>query len=167
MCVKDIEEIDDKMRVAQIRKMDISNGEDIGVSIFTTGCSYHCKNCFNSELWDYNIGEEWQLKHEDIVVELCKKDFIKRFSILGGEPLIERNIAPLTQLCKRLKNVKPSLKIWCYTGGLYENQIKRPNVEQLFKYIDVLVDGPFIDELKDFNLQWRGSSNQRVINLMH
>ena len=165
--MSDIENISTclQMRIAQIRKMDVSNGEGLGVSIFTSGCSYHCKNCFNSTLWDYSVGEIWEQKHENLVVSLCKKDYIKRFSMLGGEPLIERNIEPLTKLCKRLKTEKPSIKIWCYTGGLYEEQMKRKNVVELFKFVDVLVDGPYIEDLKDYRLLWRGSSNQRVLRL--
>ena len=153
------------MRFASIRKMDISNGSGIGIAVFTQGCPIRCKNCFNQETWAFDEGKEWTQECEDKVVELSKPEHIVRMSILGGEPLIDRNIAPLTKLIRRVKDVNnaKNFKIWLYTGQLYENVIKK--YPTLLALVDVLVDGPFVDELKDFKLHWRGSSNQRVINM--
>lgn len=151
------------MRYSQIRSMDISNGEGIGVAVFTQGCPIHCFNCFNSETWDFDKGKEWTQKEEDRVIELMKPTHIKRLSILGGEPLIERNITPLTNLLKRVRKSYPEKRIYVYTGQQLEN-IKLDCIE-LFSLIDVLIDGPYIDSKKDYSLKLRGSSNQRLINM--
>lgn len=154
------------MRIASIRKMDISNGSGIGIALFTQGCPIRCMNCFNQETWDFDGGKEWNKTYENKVVELSKQPHIVRMSILGGEPLIDRNIQPLTKLIRRVKaenSSKEEFKIWLYTGQLYEDvSIKYPDIIAL---VDILVDGPFVDSLKDFRLSWRGSSNQRVIDM--
>lgn len=151
------------MRYTQIRKMDISNGKSIGVSLFTQGCPYHCKNCFNPETWDFDDGKEWTQETENLIIELLKPDYIKRLTILGGEPLIERNIEPLTALLRRVKATYPDKQIWLYTGGNFESESVRCG--NLIEHCDVVVDGRYIDELKDITLKWKGSSNQRVIDV--
>lgn len=157
-------DIEDTMRFSQIRRLDISNGEAIGITLFTSGCPIHCKNCFNSELWDMTSGSKWTKKEQEIILDLLKPDHIRRFSVLGGEPLIERNIKPLTELITKIRELYgDKKKIWIWTGNLYENVSKL--YPDLLKLIDILVDGPFVDELKDANLKWRGSSNQRVIDI--
>ena len=151
------------MKYAQIRQMDISNGLGIGVSLYTQGCPYHCKNCFNPETWDFEAGQEWSQEQEDLVIKLLEPQYIKRLTILGGEPLVERNIKPLERLLQRVRLTYPDKVIWLYTGGLFENEsAKHP---EIFKYIDVLVDGRFVDELKDLTLAFKGSSNQRIIDV--
>ena len=151
------------MKYAQIRQMDISNGLGIGVSLYTQGCPYHCKNCFNPETWDFGAGQEWSQEQEDLVIKLLEPQYIKRLTILGGEPLVERNIKPLERLLQRVRLTYPDKVIWLYTGGLFENEsIKHP---EIFKYIDVLIDGRFVDELKDLTLAFKGSSNQRIIDV--
>lgn len=151
------------MKYAQIREMDVTNGSGIGVALFTQGCPYHCKNCFNPETWDFDKGIDWTEETENNIIELLKPEYITRLSILGGEPLIERNIAPLTALLKRVKSIYPDKQVWLYTGGNFE--VLEGLYEEIFQYIDILIDGRYIDDLRDYKLKWRGSSNQRIIDI--
>lgn len=151
------------MKYAQIRKMDVTNGNGIGVALFTQGCPYHCKNCFNPETWDFNKGTDWTKETENKIIELLKPEYITRLTILGGEPLIERNIEPLTALLKRVKGIYPDKQVWLYTGGDFE--ALEGLYEEIFQYIDILIDGRYIDNLRDYKLKWRGSSNQRIIDV--
>lgn len=151
------------MRYAQIREIDVTNGKGIGVALFTQGCPYHCKNCFNPETWNFNKGKEWTKDTENDIIELLKPKYITRLTILGGEPLIERNIEPLIILLERVKNIYPDKKIWLYTGGDFEKL--KLLYKEIFKYIDILIDGRYIDDLRDYKLKFRGSSNQRVIDV--
>ncbi|MCI7555157.1 MAG: anaerobic ribonucleoside-triphosphate reductase activating protein [Tenericutes bacterium] len=151
------------MKYAQIREMDVTNGNGIGVALFTQGCPYHCKNCFNPETWDFNKGTDWTKETENRIIELLKPEYITRLTILGGEPLIERNIEPLTALLKRVKSVYPDKQVWLYTGGDFE--VLEGLYEEIFQYIDILIDGRYIDDLRDYKLKWRGSSNQRIIDV--
>lgn len=151
------------MKYAQIREMDVTNGNGIGVALFTQGCPYHCKNCFNPETWDFNKGIDWTKETENRMIELLKPKYITRLTILGGEPLIERNIEPLTTLLKRVKGVYPDKQVWLYTGGDFE--VLEGLYEEIFQYIDILIDGRYIDDLRDYKLKWRGSSNQRIIDV--
>lgn len=151
------------MKYAQIREMDVTNGSGIGVALFTQGCPYHCKNCFNPETWDFDKGIDWTKETENNIIELLKPEYITRLSILGGEPLVERNIAPLTALLKRVKGIYPDKQVWLYTGGDFE--VLEGLYEEIFQYIDILIDGRYIDDLRDYKLKWRGSSNQRIIDV--
>lgn len=151
------------MKYAQIREMDVTNGNGIGVALFTQGCPYHCKNCFNPETWDFNKGTDWTKETENKIIELLKPEYITRLTILGGEPLIERNIEPLTALLKRVKGIYPDKQVWLYTGGDFE--VLEGLYEGIFQYIDILIDGRYIDDLRDYKLKWRGSSNQRIIDV--
>ena len=151
------------MKYAQIREMDVTNGSGIGVALFTQGCPYHCKNCFNPETWDFDKGIDWTKETENNIIELLKPEYITRLSILGGEPLVERNIAPLTALLKRVKGIYPDKQVWLYTGGDFE--VLEGLYEGIFQYIDILIDGRYIDDLRDYKLKWRGSSNQRIIDV--
>ena len=149
------------MRYNLIRKMDISNGPGVIVSIFMQGCSFHCKNCFNQETWDFEGGQEFTDDTINKVLELSNKPEVKGLSILGGEPMHPTNIEGTTKLAKAFKEKYPEKSIWAWTGFQYED-IKDKDV---FNYIDVLVDGQYKDELHDPTLKWRGSSNQRVIDI--
>ena len=149
------------MRYNKIRKMDISNGPGVRVSIFMQGCSFHCKNCFNPETHDFNKGEEFTYSTINKILELYNKDYIKGLSILGGEPLHEFNILGTIRLAKAFKEKFPDKTIWVWTGFLFENVINK----DIFKYIDVLVDGQFEEEHKDIRLKYCGSTNQRVIDV--
>lgn len=166
------------MNYAQIRSMDISNGEGIGVSLFVQGCDFHCKNCFNSETWEFSKGQEWNDKTKHQFLKLIEKPFIQRVSILGGEPLHPKNVQNVLKIVDEIRVSYPTKNIWLYTGYTWE-QIMHPvitdiNSEQLkilqmrkelVNKCDVLIDGRYIDELRDVSLHWRGSSNQRVINV--
>ena len=142
--------------------MDISNGPGIRISIFMQGCTFNCKNCFNKETHDFNGGKEFTDETIDRVIELAKPDYIVGLSILGGEPLHPKNIEGTTKLAKKFKSVYPDKNIWVWSGFLFDKNII--NFE-ILNYIDVLVDGVYKDELHDFTLKYRGSSNQRVIDV--
>ena len=150
-----------KMRYNKIRKMDISNGPGVRVSIFMQGCPFHCKDCFNPETHDFRGGKEFNKETIERVLELCEKDYIKGLSILGGEPMHPKNIDGTKELAKEFKNKYPDKTIWIWTGFLFEDL---KDAEAL-NYIDFLVDGQFKDELYDPTLEFRGSSNQRIIDV--
>ncbi|MBR3697778.1 MAG: anaerobic ribonucleoside-triphosphate reductase activating protein [Clostridia bacterium] len=150
------------MRYNLIRKMDISNGPGVRVSIFMQGCSFHCKNCFNPETWNFEDGKEFNDSTIDEVIKLCEESYIKGLSILGGEPMHPNNIEGTTKLAKKFKEKYPNKNLWIWSGFKFEEDLKDKDV---LKYVDVLVDGQYIDELHDFTLKWRGSSNQRVIDV--
>lgn len=145
------------MRYASIRDMDISNGNGIGVALFTQGCHFHCKNCFNKSTWDFDGGKEFTKETCDKFMKLVNRPFIKRVSILGGEPLAKENV---DDVCNVLKQIKDK-QIWVYTGHTFEI-VKNYDI---MKYIDYLVDGQYVDELRDLRLKFRGSSNQRIIDV--
>ena len=149
------------MRYNKIRKMDISNGPGVRVSIFMQGCTFKCKNCFNPETHDFNGGEEFTDETIEKVLGLCDHEYIKGLSILGGEPMHPKNIDGTLKLAKAFKEKFPEKNIWSWTGFKFEDIKSKENI----KYIDVLVDGQYVDELHDPNLKWKGSSNQRVIDI--
>ncbi|MBQ7240185.1 MAG: anaerobic ribonucleoside-triphosphate reductase activating protein [Bacilli bacterium] len=145
----------------KIRKMDISNGPGVRVSIFMQGCIFHCEGCFNPETWDFKCGNEFTDDTINEVLNLCAPDHIKGLSILGGEPMHPKNIEATTKLAKEFKKMYPNKTIWSWTGFNFED-IKD---KEVFKYIDVLIDGQFKINLRNPNLRWKGSSNQRVIDV--
>ena len=151
------------MRYAQIREVDIANGQGIRVSLYTQGCSRHCPFCFNKETWDFKGGKAFTPELEEVLVELINKPHITGFTLLGGEPLEEENRDDVLKLLKHIKKECPNKSIWVYSSFLYEEIIewKQP----LLDYVDVLVDGEFINDLKDMRLKFRGSSNQRIIDI--
>lgn len=155
------------MRYAQIRKMDISNGEGIGVSLFVQGCHFHCKGCFNQETWDFNGGKEWDEQTEREFISLASPDYIKRISILGGEPLADENIAAVSKLIRRLKEIYPEKMIWIYTGYTWDT-LDAYGKLRFIQDADVLVDGQFqLDKQDLFNkyIVFAGSTNQRIIDV--
>ena len=149
------------MHYNKIRKMDISNGIGVRVSIFLQGCDFHCPNCFNSETWDFNGGNEFTDDVINHILELCDKSYISGLSILGGEPLHPKNIDGTLKLCKEFKSKFHDKTIWIWTGFLIDKIINK----EILNYIDVLVDGQFKQEEYDPNIKWRGSKNQRVIDV--
>lgn len=149
------------MNYYQIRDMDISNGEGTGMALFCSGCPLRCPNCFNQELWDFNSGKKWTPEIEKQFIELTNRPYIKRVSFLGGEPLADQNIESVSSIISKLDKTK---KVWIYTGYTWEELVEQNKV----KYIstaDVLVDGRYVDELKDYRLKFKGSSNQRIIDI--
>ena len=171
------------MNYAQIRSMDISNGEGIGVSLFVQGCDFHCKNCFNSETWEFSKGQEWNDKTKNQFLKLIETPFIQRVSILGGEPLHPKNVQNVLKIVDEIRVSYPTKNIWLYTGYTWEEIWIKDNIKttdkvkdmrekairnlrrQVVRMCDVLIDGRYVDELRDISLHWRGSSNQRVINV--
>ena len=149
------------MNYNKIRKMDISNGPGVRASIFMQGCEFHCKNCFNPETWDFKKGKEFTDKTIERVLELADKEYIQGLSILGGEPMHPKNIDNTLKLVKVFKEKYPEKDIWVWSGFLFDNLKDK----EVLKYINVLVDGQYKDELHDFRLKYRGSSNQRVIDV--
>lgn len=150
------------MRYNKIRKMDIADGPGVRVSIFMQGCAFNCKNCFNPETHDFNAGKEFTDDTINRVLELCDNDTIRGLSILGGEPMHLKNIEGTTKLAKKFKEIFPDKDIWVWSGFLFDKNLKD---KEVLKYIDVLVDGQYIDELHNPTLKWKGSSNQRVIDV--
>ena len=176
------------MRYNQIRETDIANGEGIGIALFVQGCRFHCKNCFNPETWDFNGGKEWTQEVEDKFIELASRPYIKRISILGGEPLADKNLDGVLHLVNRFRLLFPQKSIWIYTGYKLEDIVFCKAVNDFAKgkddfntaidkecnniirqviisQCDVLVDGRYINSQRNVSLKWRGSSNQRVINI--
>lgn len=150
------------MRYNKIRKMDISNGEGIRVSIFMQGCAFHCKNCFNPETHDFNGGNEFNDSTIERILTLCDKDSISGLSILGGEPMHPNNIEGTTRLAKMFKKKFPNKTLWAWSGYKFDEYLKD---KEIVNYLDVLVDGQYIDELSNPTLKWKGSENQRVIDV--
>ena len=150
------------MRYNKIRKMDISNGPGVRVSIFMQGCSFNCKNCFNKETHDFNGGKEFDDSTIERVLELCGDENIEGLSILGGEPMNPTNIEGTTKLAKAFKEKYPNKTVWSWSGYSFDNYLKD---KEVVKYLDVLVDGQYNDDLRNPTLKWKGSENQRVINV--
>ena len=150
------------MRYNKIRKMDISDGPGVRVSIFMQGCTFNCKNCFNKETHDFNGGKEFTDDTIKRVLELCENENVEGLSILGGEPMNPKNIDGTTKLAKSFKEKFPNKNLWALSGYLFDKDLKDKDV---VKYLDVLVDGQYVDELHNPTLKWKGSANQRVIDV--
>lgn len=155
------------MKYASIKKRDVANGPGVRVSLFVSGCNHHCKGCFNKEAWDFNYGKDFTNATIDEIIDLLKPDYVSGLSLLGGEPFEFINQQGLLPLLKRVKEIYPKKTIWAYSGFLYEELIKMPYEEtkKILNLIDVLVDGKFVEDLKDPMLYFRGSSNQRIIDI--
>lgn len=172
------------MRFASMRNLDISNGEGVGVSLFVQGCDRHCFNCFNPDTWDFNGGKEWTEETKNKFIKLIDRPYINRISVLGGEPLAEQNLDEVLSLIKEIRISFPEKTIWLYTGFCWNDimcsfaglqadcvVLDKKDIEawekrrKIISNIDVLVDGEYIDEQKDLSLKFRGSKNQRVIDV--
>ena len=150
------------MNFAQIRKYDVANGPGIRTTIFVTGCTHKCPNCFNEEYQDFNFGNPWTRKETDEVIEDLKLDEVKGLTVLGGEPF--QNEVDLLQVLRDIKK-EVQKEIWIFSGYTYEEILKDDNKKKLLEECDVLVDGRFVEALKDLSLRFRGSSNQRIIDI--
>lgn len=150
------------MKYAQIRKYDVANGTGIRTTIFVSGCTHNCRNCFNKLYQDFNYGNIWSDKETLKIIEYLKEDMISGLSVLGGEPF--QNAEDLTEILKRIKK-EISKDIWIWSGYTFEEILKDTKKIELLNQCDILVDGRFIEELKDLKLKFRGSSNQRLIDV--
>lgn len=154
------------MNYAAIKSHDIANGPGVRVSLFVSGCTHHCKDCFNEEAWNFDYGQTFDEAVMDHILELLSPDYIRGITYLGGEPLDSRNQPELLALTRRIRAAYPKKSIWCFTGYVWEALPQVPEVTQaLLSQLDVLVDGPFIAEQKNLRLRFRGSENQRLIDV--
>lgn len=157
------------MNYAEIKYCDVANGPGVRTSLFVSGCSHHCPGCFNEIAWDFNYGKPFTQDTIDSIIESLKPDYIQGLTLLGGEPFEYSNQKGLLPLVRQVREVLPQKDIWCFTGFLFdkdiiENMCKRwKETNELLSYIDVLVDGRFVEELKNLNLKFKGSENQRTI----
>lgn len=157
------------MHYAKIKNLDIANGPGLRVSLFVSGCTHRCKGCFNPESWDFSYGQPFTQATQDKLLALLGGEHIRGLSLLGGEPFEPANQAALLPFLRRVKKEYPAKDIWCYSGYNFEKDMLTGNLgpweitEELLSYIDVLVDGEFVLDLKNPNLRFRGSANQRVI----
>ena len=160
------------MHYGEIKKIDVANGLGVRVSLFVSGCRNHCPGCFNQCTWDFNYGREFTQETEDEIINALSPSYIQGLTVLGGEPFEEENQRVLYPFLKKVKELYPQKNIWCYTGYIYEQDLLNQNgkkhcevTENLLPLIDTLVDGPFKQEEKDITLEFRGSRNQRILNL--
>lgn len=159
------------MNYADIKLFDVANGTGVRVSLFVSGCTHHCKNCFNPDTWDFGYGKPFTEKEIDKIIDGCSADYIAGLSLLGGEPFEYVNQEGLLPLLRRFAKAYPDKTVWCYSGYTFDTDIlgrmcgEWPHTKELLSYIDVLVDGEFIDEQKDLSLRFRGSANQRIIDV--
>ena len=159
------------MNYGNIKKYDIADGPGVRVSLFVSGCRHHCKGCFNPETWDFAHGEPYTEKTEKEILEALKPGYIAGFTVLGGEPFEPENQEELVRLLKEIKENYPKKNIWCYTGYTYDKDLLEGGkvytqfTEEMLSYIDTLVDGQFIESQKDITLKFRGSANQRILDL--
>ena len=159
------------MNYADIKRVDVANGEGVRVSVFVSGCHHHCKGCFNECAWDFNYGNEFNEEAKEKVMKYLEHDYIKGLSLLGGEPLEPKNQEGLLPLVKEAKEKFPDKTIWCYTGYDLKKDIidemskTNPTTKELLKYLDVVVDGKFEENLKSPKLRFRGSLNQRILDV--
>lgn len=149
------------MRYGELKKTDIANGPGVRVSLFVSGCRNRCKGCFNPETWSFNYGREFSEDTYNEIFKALEPSYISGLSILGGDPFEPENLDEVTALCRKVKEWYPHKNIWVYTGYYYRD-LKN---SEIMDYIDVLVDGPFKEDLKDITLQYRGSSNQMIIDV--
>lgn len=159
------------MNYAAIKKTDTANGPGIRVSLFVSGCTHHCKGCFNSETWDFNYGAPYTEETENEILNALSPAHIRGISLLGGEPMEPANRTVLLELLKKVRSLYPDKDVWCYTGYDFEKDLLiwmeegRTDVEELLSLIDVLVDGEFVEEKKNLRLAFRGSENQRLLDV--
>ena len=159
------------MRWCAIKKCDIANGEGVRVSLFVSGCRHRCKGCFNPDTWDFGAGEPWTDAVREEVLAACAPAHIQGLSLLGGEPFEPENQPALTELLREFRRRYPAKDVWCYTGCVLETELRAESpwrcsvTDEMLSLIDVLVDGPFVEEKKDISLAFCGSSNQRVLRL--
>lgn len=158
------------MNYANIKHYDIANGEGVRTSLFVSGCTHHCKDCFNPETWDFGYGKPFTKEVIDNIIQSLKPDYVNGLTLLGGEPMEIANQKALLPLVEQVKKIYPNKTVWCYTGYQFEDLLSGGKVhadwaEKLLNNIDIIVDGEFVKEKKDITLRFKGSSNQRIIDV--
>ncbi len=159
------------MNYGEIKNFDIANGEGVRVSLFVSGCTHHCKGCFNPETWDFGFGKPYTGETEQKIMDMLSFEYADGLSLLGGEPFEPANQEQLVKLLRRVRKELPEKNVWCYTGYkldeelLKESRARCEYTDEMLGMIDVLVDGEFMEDKKDITLEFKGSSNQRIIDL--
>ena len=159
------------MNYGEIKTCDIANGEGVRVSLFVSGCTHHCKNCFNDVAWDFGYGKPFTEETEEMLLKALEPDFVDGLSLLGGEPFEPENQRVLLPFLKKVRERFPKKNIWCYTGYLFDKELlgesraRCEGTDEMLSLIDVLVDGEFVQELYSVALAFRGSENQRIIDV--
>ncbi len=159
------------MNYGEIKTCDIANGEGVRVSLFVSGCTHHCKNCFNGVAWDFGYGKPFTEETEEMLIKALEPDYVDGLSLLGGEPFEPENQRALLPFLKKVRERLPKKNIWCYTGYLFdkdllgESQARCECTDEMLDLIDVLVDGEFVQDLYNVSLAFRGSENQRIIDV--
>lgn len=158
---------DEDVNYATIKNCDIANGPGVRVSLFVSGCTHHCKGCFNEVAWDFNYGTPFTEDTVQSILEMLKPDYIRGLTLLGGEPFEPENQGAIVELLRRIKAEMPQKSIWAFSGYLFDKIISGAlgDTKEYLSYLDVLVDGPFVEEKKNLNLRFRGSENQRLIDV--
>lgn len=159
------------MKYSAIRKCDVANGPGVRVSVFVSGCRHRCKGCFNPDTWDFGHGEEWTEAVEEKVIAACGSRYVEGLSLLGGEPFEPENQRALLPFLRKFRERLPGKTVWCWTGCVLERDLLGESAwrceatDGMLGMVDVLVDGPYVEELRDISLTWCGSSNQRVLKM--
>ena len=159
------------MYYGEIKKCDIANGEGVRVSLFVSGCTHHCPGCFNADTWNFKYGSEYTDQTEKEILEALSPSYINGLTLLGGEPFEPENQKTLVGLLRKVRESYPEKNIWCYTGYKFDEDVEEnmfenwPETKELMSYIDVVVDGKFEEDKKDLSLKFRGSKNQRIIDV--
>ena len=158
------------MNYATIKNCDIANGPGVRISLFVSGCTHHCKGCFNEVAWDFDYGEPFTQQTIQTILDMMKPGYIKGLTLLGGEPFEPQNQGPIVELLRQVKKTYPQKSIWAFSGYLYEKITSHTLgdwavTQEFLSYLDVLVDGPFVEEKKNLALRFRGSENQRLIDM--
>lgn len=158
------------MNYATIKNCDIANGPGVRISLFVSGCTHHCKGCFNEVAWDFDYGESFTQQTIRTILDMMKPGYIKGLTLLGGEPFEPQNQGPIVELLRQVKKAYPQKSIWAFSGYLYEKITSHTLgdwavTQEFLSYLDVLVDGPFVEEKKNLALRFRGSENQRLIDM--
>ena len=160
------------MHVGEVMTADVANGEGMRVSVFVSGCRNHCKGCFQPQTWNFNYGREYTPEIEQFIIDELSKSYYDGITILGGDPMEPENQEPVLQLLRRIKKELPDKNVWAYTGYVYDRDLVPGGkrfvdgvTRELLESIDILIDGRFVEELKNLMLNFRGSSNQRIIKM--
>lgn len=159
------------MNYAEIKNCDIANGPGVRISLFVSGCTHHCKGCFNEVAWDFDYGTPFTQATIDKIIEMMRPGYIRGLTLLGGEPFEPQNQGPIVELLRQVKEKLPGKSIWAFSGYLFDRDILSGRLgdwkitQEYLSYLDVLVDGPFVEEKKNLSLRFRGSENQRIIDI--